>query len=139
MKMTIAYTLLLVLGLSLGPACSVVKREQKDSVTARQDELLLGTWMVSHEEDGKAPAGARIWRNTKFFKFPPARGREGITFLPDGKCIFLAIAPTDGTEEQPGRYGWGGKDHLKVTLENGRLITFKIQELTAEKMVAKQE
>jgi hypothetical protein len=118
---------------------SAANSQGASAAKQNDDELLLGTWMRSHEENGKAPNGAYIFRNVKFYNFPRARGRDGFTFSTESKCVYIAIAPTDGSEEQPGKYGWGGKGQLKITLENGRSINLKIQELTAEKMVAIEE
>ena len=105
MKIARLLPLLLVFGIFISASCQSLKRDQKQAMTAQDDSKLLGRWMRSHEEDKGAQP--HIWRNVKTFTFPPARGREGIVFLPDAKCIYLAIAAADGTEEQPGTYGLG--------------------------------
>jgi len=126
-------------GILLAMGCSSAKSGSSAQTQAAYDEsLLLGTWLHSHEEDGKDPRGT-IYRNAKYFTFPMARGREGFTFSTESKCMFLAIAPTDGTEEQPGKYGWGGKGMLKITLENGRSFNLKVHELSKDKMVVKEQ
>jgi hypothetical protein len=106
--------------------------------TENDDNLLLGTWLRSHEENGKAGAGV-IFRNSKYFTFPLARGRDGFTISTGSRCVYLGIAAADGTEEQPGKYGWGSKGQLKITLENGNSFNYKVIELTKEKMVVLEE
>jgi hypothetical protein len=49
---------------------------------------LLVRWMHSHEEDTDA---TEIYRPAEY-AFPPARGRIGYEFIPDGQAIYLGIA-----------------------------------------------
>ena len=65
-------------------------------------------WVHSHEEDTDTtsvyrPADAGL---------PPARGRTGFEFHPDGRVTLLGIAPADGTVESTGRW----------TVETGSVI-----------------
>jgi hypothetical protein len=138
MKLHPSMRLLLACVLLLTAACSSAKKNQMQAEKENNEKLLLGTWMRSHEENGKAGKGI-IFRNVKYFTFPPARGRDGFTFSVDSRCVYLGIAPTDGTEELPGKYGWGGKKELRITLENGRSFNYQVQELTTEKLVVIEE
>ncbi|WP_210466388.1 hypothetical protein [Rufibacter roseolus] len=72
------------------------------------------TWLNSYEEDS---ADVRTYRpNT--FDFPPSRGRTGFMIQADGTFIRYGIAPTDGLEEQPGKWEAKAKDRLLVTFDN---------------------
>jgi hypothetical protein len=62
-----------------------------------------GQWIHSREEDHD---GVEVYRRPDF-PFPPARGREGLRFDPDGGLAELAIGRGDATEERPG--SWRGE------------------------------
>lgn len=72
------------------------------------------TWLNSHEEDS---ADVKTYRPNSF-DFPPSRGRTGFMIQEDGRFIRYGIAPTDGLEEQPGKWEAKGKNRLRVTFEN---------------------
>ena len=124
----------LLLSASCSSAQQRTRRAARRSATLQRDSVLLGTWMRSHEEEPGDNSLLTVWRNTKRFQFPPARGRDGFIFLPENKVVYLGIAPTDGTEEQPGRYTWAGPKALRINLENGRLITLTFKEFGREKI-----
>lgn len=72
------------------------------------------TWLYSYEEDS---ADVRTYRpNT--FDFPPSRGRTGFMIQQGGGFTRYGIAPTDGLEEQPGKWEAIGKDRIKIIFEN---------------------
>ncbi|WP_255478554.1 hypothetical protein [Rufibacter sp. XAAS-G3-1] len=72
------------------------------------------TWLNSYEED---TVDVKTYRpNT--FDFPPSRGRTGFMLQEDGTFIRYGIAPTDGLEEQPGKWEAQGKNRLRITFEN---------------------
>lgn len=72
------------------------------------------TWLHSYEEDS---AEVRTYRpNT--FDFPPSRGRTGFMLLKDGTFTRYGIAPTDGLEEQPGKWEAQNKQRLRIQFEN---------------------
>ena len=52
---------------------------------------LFRHWMHSHEEDsGDVRATARL-----SYAFPPARGRRGLEFKPDGELVLYGPGPSD--------------------------------------------
>ncbi|KAA6437847.1 hypothetical protein FOE74_02770 [Rufibacter glacialis] len=72
------------------------------------------TWLNSYEEDS---VGVKTYRpNT--YDFPPSRGRTGFMIQEEGGFIRYAIAPTDGLEEQPGKWKATGKNRLTITYDN---------------------
>ena len=72
------------------------------------------TWLHSYEEDS---ADVRSYRpNT--FDFPPSRGRTGFSIQENGTFVRYGIAPTDGLEEQPGRWKAHGKNQIQVQFDH---------------------
>ena len=61
---------------------------------------LLGRWVHSSEDDHD---GVAVYRRPDF-AFPPARGRRGIEFGPDGSFVEWAIGRGDAPEGRPGRW-----------------------------------
>lgn len=79
-----------------------------------ESKNLMRTWRHSQEEDQGA---VQVYRPATY-AFPPARGREGYTFVPGGQLTKLAIAPTDGTLPLPGHWRWVGTRALHLTFED---------------------
>jgi hypothetical protein len=61
---------------------------------------LFRRWQHSFEEDHD---GVQVYRPAEF-NFPPARGRSGLEFQPDGAFIRYAIGRGDAPAPQPGRW-----------------------------------
>jgi hypothetical protein len=57
-----------------------------------------GRWTHSFEEDHD---GISVYRPDDF-AFPPARGRRGVEFRPDGTLVEWAIGRGDAPEARPG-------------------------------------
>lgn len=70
-------------------------------------EEIFRRWVHSREED----TSDEIVFRPPDYSFPPARGRAGLEFRPNGEFVDLQIAPTDARQavggqwqvEQPGR------------------------------------
>lgn len=63
--------------------------------------LLDGRWTHSSEEDHD---GVSVYRREDF-AFPPARGRRGVEFRPDGTFVEWLLGRGDAPEAaQPGRW-----------------------------------
>jgi hypothetical protein len=60
----------------------------------------LGRWTHSFEEDHD---GLTVYRRDDF-AFPPARGRRGVEFRPDGTFVDWAIGRGDAPEPRNGRW-----------------------------------
>ncbi|RNI26339.1 hypothetical protein EFB08_13845 [Rufibacter latericius] len=85
------------------------------------------TWLNSYEEDS---ADVKFYRpNT--FDFPPSRGRTGFMIEQDGRFLRYGIAPTDGLEEQPGRWEAQGKDRLLITYDNPKHTPEELEIISA--------
>ncbi|GAA1625938.1 hypothetical protein GCM10009744_12230 [Kribbella alba] len=65
---------------------------------------MLGRWTHSFEEDHD---GLRVYRRDDF-AFPPARGRRGVEFRPDGTFIEWVIGRGDAPEAKTGRWDPSG-------------------------------
>jgi hypothetical protein len=95
-----------------------------------QAKALVRTWRHSQEEDQGA---VQVFRPATY-TFPPARGREGLTFEPDGRLTKLAIAPTDGLLPLPGHWSWDNAHvlHLLVDGQPAQDYRLEVVELTPE-------
>src|SRR5680860_477194 len=59
-------------------------------------------------------------RRRERIAFPPARGRDGFEFGPDGELTYLGIAPADGTQEAHGRWRVESPDRVRIEFQDGR-------------------
>ncbi len=114
-------------------------RARRENAEISRDSMLYGTWYRSYEDEGKGDGTMFTWRNSAVHKFPPSRGREGLSFLAGGKLQYLAIAPTDGIERKPGTWGWSGPKTLRLSLEDGTQYVIVVESLSKEKLTGKWE
>jgi hypothetical protein len=79
------------------------------------DEL-LGRWLHSHEED---EGDVRVYRPAGY-DLPPARGRRGLEFRPDGELLVIGPGPADKPETAAGGH-WeaAGVHRARVSLPDG--------------------
>ncbi|WP_225986548.1 hypothetical protein [Rufibacter sp. LB8] len=91
------------------------------------------TWLHSYEEDS---ADVRTYRPNSF-DFPPSRGRTGFIVKKEGDFIRLAIAPTDGLEEQPGTWQATGKKQLQVKFNSPKHGTEELELISVSPEVLK--
>ena len=94
---------------------------------------LAGRWVLSHEED---TAQTRVFRPASF-TFPPSRGRESFTLLPDGSMSADAIGPTDqpvGTEGS-WRLTQGDSLELNPAAAPAAARTMQVQSVQPDKLV----
>jgi hypothetical protein len=94
---------------------------------------LLGRWMHSHEEDTDT---TEIYRPAEY-AFPPARGRTGYEFLPDGQAVYLGIAAADGSTYVRGRWQLEASDRVSVTMEDPRIksVVLRVLGCAPDKLV----
>jgi hypothetical protein len=96
-------------GLVLAICClmSITCNRTDEDLTPVYDK----TWLHAVEEDS---AEVEVYRpNT--YAFPPSRGRTGFSLSADGTFRLLAIAPTDGLEEHPGRWQKTEPNQLRIS------------------------
>ncbi|MDJ0367679.1 hypothetical protein QMK33_21245 [Hymenobacter sp. H14-R3] len=95
-----------------------------------QTQMLARAWRHSQEED---QGSVQVYRPASY-SFPPARGREGITFEPTGRLTKFVIAPTDGLLPLPGQWTWDNAHvvHLRVAGPPAQSYRLKIVELTPD-------
>ncbi len=77
-------------------------------------EAIFRKWRHSREEDRE---GLTVYRGEEF-SFPPARGRDGIEFRPDGTFTEWAIGAGDAQRGIPGRWQAAGPDRLRITFDD---------------------
>ena len=74
---------------------------------------LHGRWVHSHEEDHD---GIKVYR-PESYAFPPARGRGGVEFGPDGSFVDWGPGAADVPQGKPGSWvGDTGLERLEVTV-----------------------
>ncbi|MGW1344154.1 hypothetical protein ACWCOV_24135 [Kribbella sp. NPDC002412] len=80
---------------------------------------MKGRWTHSFEEDHD---GITVYRPDDF-AFPPARGRRGVEFRPDGTLVEWVIGRGDAPEARPdGR--WDASGRITGGLQGaGRIVT----------------
>ena len=75
----------------------------------------FGTWMRSQEED-KDPNASWLLYRPDSYKFPPARGRSGVTILKDGRFALLGPSAVDGQDTSWGTWKREAKNRLAVSV-----------------------
>ena len=75
-------------------------------------DALFRRWLHSHEED---EGDVRVYRPAGY-DLPPARGRRGLEFRPDGELLVLGPGPADKPQASTGRWEPAGEHHARVTL-----------------------
>ncbi len=75
----------------------------------------FGTWMRSQEED-KDPNASWLLYRPDSYKFPPARGRSGVTVLKDGRFALLGPSAVDGHDTSWGTWKREAKNRLAVSV-----------------------
>jgi hypothetical protein len=73
-------------------------------------------WMHSREEDQD---GIMVYRGERC-NFPPARGRDGIEFKPDGTFVEWAIGAGDNQQGITGHWEATDSTHVRVSFNGSR-------------------
>lgn len=77
-----------------------------DKIPSQQ---LFRHWQHSFEEDR---GDVQVYRPADY-EFPPARGRDGIEFRPDGTAVRYAIGRGDAPSPQPAQWHITGPNQLQ--------------------------
>ncbi|MEV4631351.1 hypothetical protein AB0J90_34275 [Micromonospora sp. NPDC049523] len=85
-------------------------------MTEQPPEALFRRWVHVREEDD---ADVRVYRPADR-PLPPARGRDGIEFRPDGTFIDYLPGPADAPTRAPGQWRTDADDRLRLTGPAGR-------------------
>jgi hypothetical protein len=88
---------------------------------------LFRRWMHSHEEDR---GDLRIYRPASY-KFPPARGRYGLEFKPDGELVLYGPGPSDTPEARTERWSPAGEGRVRVGDRELEIVSVDSDCLTA--------
>ena len=73
---------------------------------------LFRRWMHSHEEDD---GDVRVYRPAGY-DLPPARGRRGLEFRPDGELLVIGPGPADRPQARAGHWEPAGERRARVSL-----------------------
>jgi hypothetical protein len=90
---------------------------------------LFRRWMHSHEEDR---GDLRIYRPASY-KFPPARGRYGLQFKPDGELVLYGPGPSDKPEARTERWSPAGEGRVRVGDRELEIVSVDSDCLTARR------
>ncbi|MEU3933442.1 hypothetical protein AB0E85_15590 [Streptomyces sp. NPDC029044] len=77
---------------------------------------LFRSWLHSYEEDHE---DVRVYRPDDF-AFPPARGRRGMEFAPDGTFVDHPLGRGDAPGAVPGRWRLLPEDRIALTFGGTR-------------------
>jgi hypothetical protein len=88
---------------------------------------LFRRWMHSHEED---EGDLRVYRPASY-KFPPARGRRGLEFKPDGELVVYGPGPSDKPEATTERWSPSGSGRVRVGDRELEIVSVGPDRLTA--------
>ncbi|MFE9024869.1 hypothetical protein ACFYOA_01155 [Streptomyces iakyrus] len=77
---------------------------------------LFRSWLHSYEEDHE---DVRVYRPDDF-PFPPARGRRGMEFAPDGTFVDHPLGRGDAPGAVPGRWRLVPDRRIELTFEGDR-------------------
>ncbi|MEU4484588.1 hypothetical protein [Streptomyces purpurascens] len=77
---------------------------------------LFRSWIHSYEEDHE---DVRVYRPDDY-PFPPARGRRGMEFAPDGTFVDHPLGRGDAPAAVPGRWRLVADRHIALTFDGAR-------------------
>lgn len=95
--------------------------------------LLLQRWIHSYEEDTETE---QVFRSMEY-NFPPARGRNGFEFRPDGTLWWIGPGPSDRPQAERGTWELVQGDVLVLTTDklSGKIQRVKVIDLQKDKLV----
>lgn len=98
------------------------------------ENILLGKWVHSHEEDTPL---AMVFRPTTY-PFPPSRGRSAFEFQPGGRLMEEKPGPTDRRVTTVGTWGLDDQNRLVLRLPGRSQQVFQIESLEQGRLVFKK-
>lgn len=101
-------------------------------MTELPDEIFR-KWVHSFEEDTN---GITVYRPVEY-DFPPARGRGGIEFKPEGVFIAWEIGPTDANRGINGHWEAESSGRVRVSLEEGTRSSTVLEILQCDSEILK--
>ena len=87
---------------------------------------LFRRWMHSHEEDS---GDLRVYRPASY-PFPPARGRRGLEFKPDGELVLYGPGPSDKPAATTSRWSSAGSGRVKLGDRELEIVSVEPDRLT---------
>lgn len=104
---------------------------------AEVPRALYQCWFHSREEDGPD----KIVYRPVGFPFPPARGRVGIEFRPDGGVTHYAISPRDGSRGVSGRWWTDAHEVVHIEPEEASVPSYalKLLSVSDDKLVVQRD
>src|SRR5262245_22508386 len=99
-----------------------------------QATLLHGRWLHAHEEDSPKTT---VYRPA-ISPLPPARGRTGYEFLPDGRLRRIAPGADDRTASADGTWSVDSEGRIVIRLSGGATETLEVVALDHERLVVER-
>jgi hypothetical protein len=96
-------------------------------------ELVRGRWLHAYEED---EPGQKVFRRATH-PLPPARGRTGFEFHPDGRMSALGGGPDDRTFVTEGRWSVDLQGLLTIRPPGGSAEVLHVLEIDDDRLVVK--
>src|SRR5262245_33485252 len=93
--------------------------------------LLEGKWLHAHEED----RGGRTTLRPASHALPPARGRVGYEFHPDGRLSCWRPGSTDRTEQATGTWRLDPDGRIEIRLPGKATTTMGVVTADADRLV----
>jgi hypothetical protein len=90
-------------------------------------------WLHSYEEDG---GDIKVYRPMSY-DFPPARGRTGLEFKPDGTVVDLRIGPADAHQGIDARWQTDSAGRLRITYPGNARASLLLEVVQADENVLK--
>ncbi|MBI3818579.1 MAG: hypothetical protein HY286_07815 [Planctomycetes bacterium] len=97
-------------------------------------QLLQKLWLHSREED----SGDSIIYRPESYKFPPARGREGMEFLAGGVYSEISPGPADRRARRPGTWTLTGDSILTIRVDGAADVIYQLVEVSGERLVLRR-
>lgn len=122
----------------LNPVVENEVQERTGRILVNLSTKVVGKWWHSQEEN-TYPITENIYRPDSY-NFPPARGRKGLEFLPNGDFVYHYPGPTDIPMTTEGKWSMFGNSRIFIRfvqspLGVSRWQTIKVNEVDVDKLV----
>jgi hypothetical protein len=112
-KRLFLFAIVILVLLALGPYPVRTSTKMGMNMSELPKEIFQN-WVHSYEDD---TGDIKVYR-TSNYAFPPARGRAGMQFKPDGTFTDWDIAPADGHQSISGHWRIERPGHVHITFDD---------------------
>ncbi|MCS6820712.1 MAG: hypothetical protein NZ551_02485 [Microscillaceae bacterium] len=115
-------------------SCKTSNSQNQGQVNTSNDKI-CNFWYHSFEETNE---NVKVYRPSTY-NFPRARAREGLEIKPNGEVIAHRIGMADEPVQIAGKWKKIRENYYEIFLQNQEKIILEIQNLSAEKMIVKNQ